>query len=107
MRCIETIIIRWKRQKRCDRGLHSSRKRIDQLYQDFDVQESYAIRIMERAKIPEPSAMFEPWMMPEEQDGRGVEDFRVRDRVHCGSSIVEYNMMQMLHTIMTAKLSDF
>lgn len=83
------------------------RKRIDQLYQDFDVQESYAIRIMERAKIPEPSAMFEPWMMPEEQDGRGVEDFRVRDRVHCGSSIVEYNTIQMLHTIMTAKLSDF
>ena len=51
--------------------------------------------------------MFEPWMMPEEQDGRGVEDFRVRDRVHCGSSIVEYNTIQMLHTIMTAKLSDF
>lgn len=83
------------------------RKNIDSLYQDFNIQERYGIMIMERKQIPEPSAMFEPWMLPEEQDGKGVEDFRVRDKVNCGSSIVERNYFQILHTIMMAKLPDF
>lgn len=83
------------------------RKNIDRLYQDFSIQERYGIMIMERKKIPEPSAMFEPWMLPEEHDGKGVEDFRVRNKVNCGSSIVERNYFQILHTIMMAKLPDF
>lgn len=46
-------------------------------------------------------------MMPEESDGPGVEDFRVREKVNCGSSIVERNTFNILDMIMTAKLPDF
>jgi len=51
--------------------------------------------------------MFEPWMMPEEDAGAGVVDFRHRDKVECGSSIVERDMFNLLDMLMTAKLPDF
>ena len=62
---------------------------------------------MDRQKIPGSNVMFEPWMMPEKEDGHGVEDFRLREKVCCGLSIVNRNMFQVLHTIMMAELPDF
>ena len=60
-----------------------------EIYEDFWVESWYGIRVLDRQKIPEPSAMFEPWMISEENDGAGVTDFRVREKVNCGHSIVE------------------
>lgn len=46
-------------------------------------------------------------MIPEETDGEGVKDFRVREKVACGLSIVERDMFNLLRTLMTAQLQDF
>ncbi len=62
---------------------------------------------MERTKYPGPSKMFEPWMMPDEEDEPGVIDFKVRDEVKCGISIVERDLFNLLHTVMMAELPDF
>lgn len=83
------------------------RNRIDMLYRNFSVESWYGIRVLDRKKIPPPSAMFEPWMMPEEHDGDGVKDFRVREKVNCGSSIVERDLFNLLSATMMAKLPDF
>lgn len=83
------------------------RKKIDTLYQEFSLESWYGIRVLERKKIPAPSAMFEPWMMMEEETEPGVMDFKVRSSVNCGSSIVERDLFYILDTIMTAKTPDF
>lgn len=88
--------------------LSSGRKRrIDELYRDFSIESRYGILVLDRKKIPGPSRMFEPWMMPEENDGAGVEDFRVREKVECGFSIVERDCFRLLNTVMMQKLQDF
>lgn len=83
------------------------RKKIDGVYEDFSLESWYGLRVLDRKKIPAPSPMFEPWMMPEETDGEGVKDFRVREKVECGLSIVERDMFNLLRTLMTAQLQDF
>ena len=77
------------------------------IYDDFSLESWYGLRILDRKKIPAPSPMFEPWMIPEETDGEGVKDFRVREKVACGLSIVERDMFNLLRTLMTAQLQDF
>lgn len=83
------------------------KRKIDERYNGFSVEEWYGIRIMERKKIPAPSPMFEPWMLPEEQNEPGVMDFRHREEVECGSSIVERNCFELLDTLMQGRLPDF
>lgn len=83
------------------------RNRIDSLYNDFDVEKNYGIKIMDRKCFPGPNPMFEPWMIPEENDGDGIIDFQTRERVNCGMSIVSRDIMNILATMMTAKLQDF
>ncbi len=83
------------------------RKKIDEIYKDFSVESWYGIRVLDRQKIPEPSAMFEPWMIPEENDGAGVTDFRVREKVNCGHSIIERDYFNLLSTMITQSVPDF
>lgn len=83
------------------------REKIDEIYKDFSVETWYGIRVLDRKKIPGPSAMFEPWMIPEENDGDGVTDFRVRKKVACGHSIVERDYFNLLGTLLTKKVPDF
>lgn len=46
-------------------------------------------------------------MMPEETDGEGVKDFRVKEKIDSGLSIVERDMFNILHNArMTAQLQD-
>lgn len=83
------------------------RRIIDDLYKGFSVENWYGIRIMERKKIPAPNPMFEPWMLPEEEAETGVIDFRHREKVECGSSIVERDCFNLLNTLLTKRLTDF
>lgn len=83
------------------------RKRIDSIYSGFDVEKNYEIKILDRKCIPSPNPMFEPWMIPEENDGDGITDFRVREAVNCGMGIATRDWMNLLATLMTAKLPDF
>lgn len=43
---------------------------------------THVLRIPDRKKIPAPRVMFEPWMLPEEFDDRGIEDFHFRESVN-------------------------
>lgn len=83
------------------------RKRIDEAYQNFSVEQWYGIHIITRQCIPGPSPMFEPWMIMEEQDEPGVVDFKVRREVRCGHDIYTRDYMRMLMMLMTAKMQDF
>lgn len=83
------------------------RKKIDALYSDFSIQDRYGIMIMERKQIPGPQPLFEPWMMPDKEDGEGVKDFRLRDGVDCGTSITTRNYFSDLYALMNKRLSDF
>ena len=85
----------------------SRRKRIDEKYQDFSIESTYGIRIMDRKCIPGPGAMYEPWMLPDKDSGDGICDFKVRDTVECGMSITERNSMSLLQMLVTAKPADF
>jgi len=51
--------------------------------------------------------MFEPWMILRENDGAGVTDFRVREKVNCGHSIVEGDYFNLLSTMITKSVPDF
>lgn len=108
---LRNFIVDGKRVEICEKHpwkLSSGRRqKIDTVYSDFSIESWYGILILERKKIPEPSKMFEPWMMPEEEDGRGVEDFRVRKNVDCGSSIVERDLFHAMSTLMMKQLPDF
>lgn len=83
------------------------RKRIDDVYQDFSIERDYRIILKDRKSIPGPNPMFEPWMIPEEENNPGVIDFKVREKVDCGSSIVMRDMLSMLQTLMMKRVSDF
>ena len=62
------------------------RKQIDEIYKDFSV---------------------ETWMIPEENGGAGVTDFRVREKVNCGHSIVERDCLNLFSTLITKSVPDF
>ena len=83
------------------------RKRIDQVYHDFSLEKDYGIIISERKQIPGPSPMFEPWMLRSVEDEPGTIDFKIRDHIDCGDSIVSRNMIGLLVTMMEAKSQDF
>ena len=83
------------------------RKRIDTMYNDFSLEENYGIMIHYRGQIPEPSPMFEPWMLRTIEDEPGTVDFKLREKVECGDSIMNRNMIGSLATLMEAKLQDF
>lgn len=83
------------------------RKRIDLIYQNFSVRAWYGIQINDRKQIPGPSPMYEPWMLPEENDGEGIKDFKLRESVECGNSITTRNMVALLSAVKNAKLPDF
>lgn len=83
------------------------RKKIDAVYRDFSVQKWYGIMVLDRAQIPGPSPLFEPWMLPDKESGEGVKDFKVRDKVECGNSIASRNTLSLLSTVKYAKLPDF
>ena len=83
------------------------RKKIDQIYEDFSLQNWYGIMILDRKQIPGPSPFFEPWMLPEREGDEGVMDFKLRESVNCGNCIASRNMVSLLSTLKYAKLSDF
>ena len=83
------------------------RKRTDSLYSKFSLERDYGIVISERKQIPGPSPMYEPWMLRTAEDEPGTIDFRLRDNVKCGDSIMSRNMIGLLATIVDAKLQDF
>lgn len=83
------------------------RQHINRLYNNFSIEKRYGIKIMDRGSNPSPQSMFEPWMIPEEHDGAGVEDFRVRPPVSCGSSILTRDFFNIMHVIKYAQLPDF
>lgn len=68
---------------------------------------NYGIMIHYRGQIPEPSPMFEPWMLRTIEDEPGTVDFKLREKVECGDSIMNRNMIGLLATLMKAKLQDF
>lgn len=89
-------------------GLSSGRrKRIDSLYQGFSLEDWYGIHVVERKRFPACSKMFEPWMLPDADDNPGVYDFRLREKLECGTSILDRNMMNLLATMMMAEQQDF
>ena len=51
--------------------------------------------------------MFEPWMLRTIEDEPGTVDFKLREKVECGDSIMNRNMIGLLATLMEAKLQDF
>lgn len=83
------------------------RNRIDSVYQNFSIENWYGIKILDRQQLPGPNPMFEPWMIPEEHDGEGIKDFKVRDSINCGQSILIRNTQSILSIIKYAKLPDF
>lgn len=83
------------------------RQKIDEMYKDFSIESKYGILVIDRKQIPEPSPLYEPWMVPDKNDGEGIKDFKVRDSVDCGSSIVSRNLLSDLYTLMHRRLSDF
>lgn len=83
------------------------RKKIDAAYNDFSLEKDYGIQIIERKQVPGPSGMYEPWMLASSDDEPGIADFKVREHVECGDSIVTRYMMDGLATMMTAQLQDF
>lgn len=83
------------------------KKRIDSTYSSFSLEKDYGIIISERKQIPGPSPMYEPWMLRSVEDEPGTIDFKLRENVECGDSIMSRNMIGLLATLMTAKLQDF
>jgi hypothetical protein len=83
------------------------RKKIDAQYSNFSLEKNYGIRIIERKQIPGPSPMYEPWMLRSVEDEPGVTDFKIRETVECGDSIMSRNALGLLATVMEAKLQDF
>lgn len=83
------------------------RKRIDVLYEDFSIERNYGIHIIERKQVPGPSIMYEPWMLRSVEDEPGVVDFRLRESVECGDSIMARNHLSLLAMLMTAQPQDF
>lgn len=83
------------------------RKRIDAVYNNFSLENNYGILIHERKQVPGPSPMFEPWMLRSKEDEPGTIDFKLRESVECGDSIMSRNMIGLLATLMEAKLQDF
>ena len=83
------------------------RRKIDAAYQDFSLTDWYGVLVTDRKQIPGPKPLFEPWMIPEKEDGKGVMDFQVRDNVDCGTSIETRNMLSLLNTLKQGKISDF
>ncbi len=83
------------------------RRKIDHKYDNFSLEREYNIMVLQRTKIPSPDKMFEPWMIPDKDDGEGVKDFRVREKLECGSSIIERNLFSTLNTLLTKKSSDW
>ena len=51
--------------------------------------------------------MFEPWMLRTIEDEPGTVDFKLREKVECGDSIMNRNKIGLLDTLMEAKLQDF
>ena len=85
----------------------SLKRKIDRIYRNFSLEESYRIRVSERRQIPMPSALPEPWMIPEDPHFKGIQDFKLRDNINCGDSIVSRAMINSLATLMTQRLPDF
>lgn len=83
------------------------RQKIDRLYNNFSIEKWYGIKIMERKQEPPPSPMFEPWMIPDKNDGAGVEDFRARTSVACGISIVTRDLFNLQYMVRHAQMPDF
>jgi len=83
------------------------RKRIDALYQDFSLEANYGIHIIQRNQMPVPAAMYEPWMLRSVEDEPGTVDFKLREKIECGDSIMTRNAMSMLAMLMTTKAQDF
>ena len=83
------------------------RKRIDEVYGSFSLEKYYGITVTEREQIPKPYAMFEPWMLRSSDEEPGTVDFKLRENINCGSSIVMRNAMNLLKTIQDARLQDF
>jgi len=77
------------------------------LYRDFSVEKYYGIRIMDRLQVPGMKTMFEPWMIPEELDGEGVQDFKARERVICGTSISDRDIFNTMHMIKMGQIPNF
>jgi len=83
------------------------RRKIDYLYRDFSVEKYYGIQIMDRLQVPGMKTMFEPWMIPEELDGEGVQDFKARERVICGTSISDRDFFNTMHMIKMGQIPNF
>ena len=83
------------------------RKRIDSIYSSFSLEKDYGIIISERKQISGPSPMYEPWMLRTVEDEPGTIDFKLRDNVECGDSIMSRNVIGLLATLIEAKLQDF
>lgn len=85
----------------------SLKRKIDRIYRNFSVEETYGIKISERKRIPMPNALPEPWMIPESETFEGVQDFKLRDHISCGDSIVDRSMINTLATLVTKRPMDF
>lgn len=83
------------------------RKRIDALYQDFSLEKNYGIHMIQRNQIPGPAAMYEPWMLRSVENEPGTVDFKLREKIECGDSIMTRNAISLLAMMMTAKKQDF
>lgn len=83
------------------------RQKINRLYNNFCIEKWYGIKIMDRPQGSPLSPMFEPWMIPDKNDGPGVEDFRARASVACGSSIQTRDLFNLLYMVRHAQMPDF
>lgn len=80
---------------------------INDAYHNFSLLNWYGIQIVQRGGYPGLSAMFEPWMLLEQEDEPGVMDFELRKEVECGSDIHRRDMTRLLTMVMNEELPDF
>ena len=63
--------------------------KIDMIYKGFSLQKWYGITVLERKQFPGSVPCFEPWILPDEDSGKGVKDFKARNKADYGYSIFE------------------
>lgn len=89
----------------------SRRKVIDRRYSNFSVQNTYGIQIMNRKVSTSEGTsdflpMYEPYMLTENVNKAGIEDFVPRKMTGCNNMWVTTHM-QILQTLMTKNAGDF
>lgn len=88
------------------------RKRIDAIYDGFDAEQYYGIRAISRPVMaegggPAGAPMYEPYMLTDDVNERGIRDFKPRPMESGVMNMWTYTMLHMMRTMVTASAKDF